>query len=113
MVPPPRGFSQAPSIISGDRARPLIDAGVSAGPAGRDSAIVWAHVDRPSQMTIEYATTSSFANPRRISGTVATPATGLTARARIGGLGPGQDIFYRVRFEDLASGRTVSEPASW
>ncbi len=33
---------------------------------------------------------------------IATPETGLTARALIGDLRPGQDVFYRVRFEDLA-----------
>ena len=110
MVPPPRTFSQAPAIITADRARPLIDAGVGAGPSGRDTAIVWAHVDRPARIIVEYSTQSSFQNVRRVTGTVATPATGLTARAQIRGLTPGQDIFYRVRFVDLAGSRTTSAP---
>lgn len=103
-------FAQAPAVITSDRARPTIDAGVAAGPAGRDAAIVWAHGDRPSRIMIEYATTASFANARRVSGTLATPDSGLTARARLGGLPPGQDIFYRVRLHDLADGRAISAP---
>jgi len=103
-------FAQAPGIVKSERGRPLIDAGVAAGPLGHDSAIVWAHVDRPSRITVEYSTTSSFSNARRVTGTTATADTGLTARARIGGLRPGQDIFYRVQFEDLATARTRSAP---
>ena len=103
-------IAQAPGVITSDRVRPIIDAGVSAGPSGRDTAIVWAHVNRPSRITVEYAATSSFANARRVGGTVATSDTGLTARAQIGGLQPGQDIFYRVRFEDLGNARAVSAP---
>ncbi len=41
---------------------------------------------------------------------MATPDTGLTARVQLGGLPSGQDIFYRVRFEDPASARTISAP---
>ncbi len=71
---------------------------------------MWAHVDRPSRLVVEYATTESFTNARRVRGSIATPGTGLTARAEIGGWPPGQDIFYRVRFEDLGSGRVSSAP---
>ena len=72
--------------------------------------MVWAHVDRPSRITVEYATTESFANARRVTGSIATPETGLTARAALGDLPAGQDIFYRVRFEDVADPRIVSAP---
>lgn len=97
------------ALIASDRDRPLIDAGVAAGPLGADGAIIWAHVDRAARMMVEYSTTSSFANARRVRGTVATDATGLTARARIGQLAAGQEIFYRVHFED-SSGRVLSAP---
>lgn len=43
---------------------------------------------------------------------MATAETGLTARARIGGFSPGQDVFYRVRFEDDGAGRATSEAVS-
>ena len=103
-------FAQAPAIVTSDRARPIVDAGVSAGPWGRDGAIVWAHADRPARLAVEYSTTSTFTNPRRVRGSIATPGTGFTARAMIGDLRPGQDVFYRVRFEDVSNARTRSEP---
>ena len=98
---------QAPAIITSSGSRPVIDAGVAAG-AYRDGAIVWAHVDRPARMLAEWSTSPTFSNVRRERGTVADAGTGLTARAQIGGFPPGQDIFYRVRFED-AGGRALSE----
>ena len=104
-------FAQAPAIITSDRDRPRVDYGVSAGPSGRDRAIVWAHVDRPARMIVEYSTTATLSRPRRVRGSVATADTGLTARAEIDGLSPSQDIFYRVRFEDPGNPRTISEPA--
>ncbi len=96
-------------MITSDKARPRIDYGVSAGDPIGGRAIVWAHVDRPARMTVEYATTESFANARRVHGPLATPDTGLTARTTIGDLAPGQQVFYRVRFEDPDDGRVVSE----
>jgi alkaline phosphatase D len=103
-------LAQAPAIVTSDRMRPAIDYGVSAGLSGSDRAIVWAHVDRPSRMMVEYSTTSSFADARRVRGDVATAETGLAARAEIGGFSPGQDLFYRVRFEDPADPRVTSAP---
>lgn len=66
---------------------------------------MWAHVDRPSRLIVEYSTTSSFTNVRRVRGTIATPDTGLTAHAEIGGFAPGQEVFYRARFEDVSDAR--------
>lgn len=102
--------SQAPAVITSDRVRPRIDYGIAAGDPAPGRAIVWAHVDRPSRLIVEYATTESFANARRVTGPVATPQTGLTARVAIGDLPAGQDIFYRVRFEDPSDARIVSAP---
>ena len=103
-------IGQAPAIITSDRDRPRIDYGVSAGPSGRDRAIVWAHVDRPSRLVVEYSTTSTFADARRVRGTIATPETGLSAHAGLGGLRPGQDVFYRVHFEDVSRSSAGSAP---
>jgi len=108
----PRLFAQAPAVVTSDRIRPRIDYGVGAGDPTGDRAVVWAHVDRPAQMVVEYATTDSFENARRVTGAVATPDTGLTARLTIGGLEPSQDVFYRVSFEDLVDPRVVSEPVT-
>jgi alkaline phosphatase D len=102
------GGRQAPAIVTSEKARPRIDFGVSAGPYQADRAIIWAHVDRPARMVVDYDTTSSFTNPRRVRGEVAAAFKGLTARAEIGDLRPGQDVFYRVRFEDERNARIVS-----
>ncbi len=103
-------IGQAPGIITSDRDRPRIDYGVSAGPSGPDRAIVWAHVDRPSRLIVEYATTSNFAGARRVRGATATATTGLNAHAEIGGFRPGQHVFYRVYFEDISGPRSRSAP---
>ncbi|HWI17297.1 MAG TPA: alkaline phosphatase D family protein [Vicinamibacterales bacterium] len=102
---------QAPAIVTSDRARPVIDAGVAAGPLGARDAIIWAHVDRPGRMVVEYSTTPSFIKPVRIAnGLNATPGNGLTGRTRISNLPAGQDIFYRVRFEDDSNSKVLSAP---
>jgi len=102
---------QVPAIVTSDRARPVIDAGVAAGPLGRSEAIIWSHVDRPSRMVVEYSTTPSFSKPIRIvDGTPATRETGLTARTRISNLPSDQDIFYRVRFQDAGNSKVLSAP---
>ncbi len=99
---------QAPSLVTADQSRPAIDAGVAAGLSGRDRAIVWVHADRPSRLVVEYSTSSSFANARRVRGTTAQPDNGLTARAEIGGFAAGQEVFYRAHLEDLSNARIVS-----
>jgi len=101
---------QAPAVITSDSARPVIDAGVAAGPLGSRAAVVWAHATRPARMMVEYSTTASFSNPRRVRGTTATLDTGLTARAHLDSLPAAQDIFYRVRFEDGENSRVLSAP---
>jgi alkaline phosphatase D len=101
-------FGQAPAIITSERARPKIDFGVSAGPYESDNAIIWAHVDRAARMIVEYDTTSSFKNPRRVRGEVAAELRGFTARTELRNLRPGQDVFYRVHFEDRRSTKIVS-----
>lgn len=105
-------FERAPAIVQSEASLPVIDYGVGAGDVGMNGAVVWSHVDRPAQMFVEYSTTESFQNVRRIKGTLATPETGLTARAALRGLPRGQRIHYRVVFEDVASGRMRSQPVT-
>ena len=111
-VPAVGAFGQAPAIARSDRDRPQIDYGVGAGDPLSGRAVVWAHVDRPARMRVEYATTESFASARQVDGPIATTDTGLTARVSIGNLRSGQDVFYRVRFEDPSNSRVVSEPVT-
>ncbi len=104
----PAWASQAPAVVTSDRVRPRIDYGVAAGDPTPGRAIVWAHVDRPARLLVEHSTTDAFANARRVTGPMATPETGLTARVALNDLPIGQDIFYRVRFEDPSDPRVVS-----
>ena len=62
-------------------------------------------------MLVEWSTTESFQNARRVRGPNTTDAAGYTARVDLSGLPPGQRIFYRVQFEDLADSRNLSVPA--
>jgi alkaline phosphatase D len=90
--------------------RPLITHGIQSGDVSNDSAVVWARADRPARMLAEIATTDSFKTIHRAVFVDALPETDFTANALIEGLPAGQDIFYRVRFQDLASPTIVGEP---
>jgi len=103
---------QAPALVRSDRARLLLPCGVQSGDVADGRAIVWSRADRPARMLVEYATVESFAKSRRAAGPVATPATDFTARVDLAGLPAGQRVFYRIRFEDLADSKNVSEPAT-
>lgn len=105
------GLAVAPGLITQDAARPAVTAGASTGDVTRDRALVWSRTDRPARMLVEWSTTESFRDPRRINGPWATAATGYTARVEVSGLPPGQRIFYRVAFEDRANSRNRSLPA--
>jgi alkaline phosphatase D len=84
--------------------RPQITHGVQSGDISIDGGIVWARADRPSRMRIEVATTDSFREVVRTAAVDALPESDCTAKALIEDLPPGQQLFYRVAFEDLASG---------
>jgi alkaline phosphatase D len=103
---------RGPALIRQTGARPGIPYGVSTGDVSRDRAIVWSQTDRAARMLVEWSTTESFQNVRRVRGPQTTDAAGYTARVDLTGLPPGQRIFYRVQFEDLADSRNVSAPAS-
>ena len=90
--------------------RPLITHGIQSGDVSNGSAVVWARADRPARMLAEIATTDSFKTIHRTVFVDALPETDFTANALIEGLPAGQDIFYRIRFQDLASPTIVGEP---
>jgi alkaline phosphatase D len=62
-------------------------------------------------MVVEWSTTESFADARRVIGPAALEDTGFTARIDLAGLPQGQRIAYRVLFQDLSDLRTWSRPA--
>ena len=83
--------------------RPQITHGVQSGDVSTDAGVVWARADRPSRMLVEVATTDSF---RDVSNTIfidALPESDFTAKALMEDLPAGQDIFYRISFQDLSS----------
>ncbi|WP_435018219.1 alkaline phosphatase D family protein [Tundrisphaera sp. TA3] len=102
----------APAIIVPDRARPAIPCGTAGGDVSARSGVVWARTDRPARMVVEWSTTGSFQDARRVVGPAALPEDDFTAQVVLPGLPPGQTISYRVTFRDLDSPRIVSHPAS-
>ena len=101
---------RAPALVAGDAARPAIPHGAAVGDVTGDSAIVWSRSDRPARMIVEWSTRASFADVRRQLGPIALAESGLTARVDLAGLPADQTIVYRVLFQELADGKTLSLP---
>ena len=91
--------------------RPSITHGIQSGDVSVDSGVVWARTDRPARMLVEAATTDSFKTIRSAVAVDALPESDFTAKVLLEDLPAGQDIFYRVRFEDLASPTIVERAA--
>jgi len=106
------GVLAGPALLTPDTARPAIPSGVSAGDVTAGRATVWSRTDRPARMVVEYATTDSFADARRVVGPAALEDGGFTARVELSGLPSGQRIAYRVSFQDLTDLKTWSLPAA-
>src|SRR5882762_183077 len=92
--------------------RPAITHGVQSGDVGADGGVIWSRADRPSQMMVEVATTDSFKVARELPPINALPESDFTAKMLVEDLPSGQDIFYRVRFRDLAHVDVMSEPVT-
>jgi alkaline phosphatase D len=101
------GMAQAAPLLR--TGRPVLTHGVQSGDVTPDGALVWTRADRPARMLVEVSRDPSLRHARRIRGPVLTPDTDLTGKLRLTDLPPGQQVFYRVRAEDL-DGRTASEP---
>src|SRR5258705_7391205 len=78
--------------------RPQITHGVQSGDVGTDGGAVWARADRPSQTTVEGATTESFGNARVFPPIAALPESDFTAKMLLENLTARQQTFYPVRF---------------
>ena len=91
-------------------ARPSVAFGVTAGDVDLDRAIVWSRTDRAARLIVEYATTESFKDARRVVGPAALEASDFTARVDLSGLPAGQRIFYRATFQSLHDITVSSEP---
>ena len=84
--------------------RPLIACGIQSGDVSSESAVIWARADRPARMQVECSTVESFNTVIRTASSLALPDGDFTSKVLLEGLPAGQDIFYRVRFDDIASG---------
>jgi alkaline phosphatase D len=89
--------------------RPCITHGVQSGDVSIDSGIVWARSDRPGRMLVETATTDSFKRISHQAFADALPDNDFTAKALLEGLPAGEDIFYRVRFQNYAAPTLLGE----
>jgi alkaline phosphatase D len=83
--------------------RPQIASGVASGDVSAGSAVVWARADRAARMQVECSTVESFKTIVRAVSSDALPDRDFTSKVLIEGLPPGQDIFYRVRFDDVGN----------
>ncbi|MGH9831522.1 MAG: alkaline phosphatase D family protein, partial [Blastocatellia bacterium] len=100
------------AIIVSDKMRPVIPFGAQSGDITANRAVIWSRSDRPARMIVEYATTESFQNSRRIIGPSAIEPTDFTARVDLADLPAGQRIFYRLTFQDLNDLKVFSEPVA-
>ena len=96
--------------ISRANDRPVITHGLQSGDVSVDSGVIWARADRPSRMLVEVATTDSFKDIRSAAFVDALPESDFTAKLLVENLSVAQEIFYRVRFQDLGSPTIVGEP---
>jgi len=83
--------------------RVQITHGVQSGDVSADSGVVWARADRPSRMLVEVATTESFCDIKSAVFVDALPESDFTAKALLENLPSGQEIFYRISFQELSS----------
>src|SRR5688572_7227224 len=108
----PAWGGQAPGQIRREGARPGHPSGVQSGDVTQDSAVVWGRTDRPARMFVEWSTSETFVERRRVPGPAALDVTDHTARVILTGLPPGEQVFYRVQWEDLTEPGLFSEPAA-
>jgi alkaline phosphatase D len=101
--------SLAKPYLSRAADRPGIACGLQAGDVSEGSAIVWARADRPARMRVEYSTVESFNTIIGVASSDALPDRDLTAKVLLERLPPGEDIFYRLRFEDASGGGIAGE----
>ena len=95
--------------LSRANARPVITHGLQSGEVSTGSGVVWTRVDRPARVFFDIATSDSFKTLHRTVFVDALPESDFTAKAFVENLPSGQDIFYRVRTQDLDGG-AAGEP---
>jgi alkaline phosphatase D len=100
----------APALVTAEGARPTMPYGVASGDVTSNAAIIWSRTNRPSRLLVEYATTAAFKQARLVQGPAALAVSDFTARVELTELPAGQEIFYRVTFQDLTDPKLMSPP---
>ena len=90
--------------------RPAATSGIQSGDVQHGSAVFWSRTDRPANALFEWSTTTSFKTVNRLPAVAALPETDYAVKIMARGLPADQEIFYRVRFQDLADIHVESEP---
>jgi alkaline phosphatase D len=90
--------------------RPTITHGLQSGDMGADRGVLWSRTDRPANAVFEWSTTESFTEVTRLPTLAALPETDFTTKILATNLPSDQEIFYRVRFQDLSDTSIESEP---
>ena len=96
--------------LSRAASRPLITHGLQSGDVSTSSGVVWARVDRPCRVFFDVATHETFQALTKTVYVDTRPDSDFVAKALIDGLPAEQDIFYRVRTQDLADVNGTGEP---
>jgi alkaline phosphatase D len=84
--------------------RPRIAGGIQSGDVSDGSAVIWARADRAARMQVECSTVESFKTIVAAASGDTRPDADFTSKLLLSDLPPGQDIFYHVRFYDIATG---------
>jgi alkaline phosphatase D len=90
--------------------RPRLTHGLQSGDVSPSSGVVWCRADRPARALIEVATTESFKSIGQTVFADTLPVSDLTTKVELRGLPSGQDIFYRIRLQNLDEPGIVGEP---
>src|SRR5262245_16599812 len=103
-------YAQAPAVIASGR--PQSTSGIQIGDVTGDRALIWSRADRPARMLVEYSLREDFRDAVKVRGPLALETTDYTARVDLTMLPSGRDVCVRAAFEDLSSGKALSEPVA-
>ncbi|MFC4313057.1 alkaline phosphatase D family protein [Steroidobacter flavus] len=101
---------QAPAVIASDATRPMANWGLQIGDVIDDRAIIWSRADRAARMIVEWSLDETFKRSKKIRGPHALEVTDFTSRIDLTQLPADSEVFVRVSYQDLDSGRASSEP---
>lgn len=94
---------RAPAIVAAGT--PATEWGVAAGDLGPEGAVVWSRTDRPSRMHVDWSVDPTFKrHVREASFSEALETSDFCAQVPLTGLPENRRVFYRVEFENLATG---------